>query len=54
MRLALTDCYVIATAKTLKATPLFLKLEKEMEPHRVQLEKYGVKYLIEEQPNQEK
>ena len=54
IRIALTDCYVIATAKALKATPLFLKLEKEMEPHKEKLEKHGVKYLIEEQPNQEK
>ena len=54
VRIALTDCYVISTAKALKATPLFLKLEKEMEPHKEKLEKHGVKYLLEEPPNQEK
>ena len=30
--IALTDCYVIAAAETVEATPLFRRIEKEMEP----------------------
>jgi len=41
----------------LKAEKIVLALsqaQKEMAPHKEKLEKHGVKYLIEEQPNQEK
>jgi len=45
-RISLIDCIVIATGKILKAEPLFLKLEKEMEPYVNILLKYNVKFLV--------
>ena len=45
--LALPDCIVIATANTLKATPLFKKLEKEMENIEKDLRSMGIKFLEE-------
>ena len=47
MRISLPDCYVIATAKALRATPLFLKLEREMEPYASLLAEYNVRFLSE-------
>ncbi len=47
LHIALPDCYVIATAETLHATPLFKKIEKEMKPVQDTLRKLGVKFLEE-------
>ena len=46
MKTSLIDCYVIATAKNMQAIPLFLKIEKEMEPYIDLLIKYGVQFII--------
>jgi len=43
--IALPDCYVIATAESVKASPLFKTIEKEMEPVQAELKKLGVKFL---------
>ena len=45
--IALPDCYVIASAKAVNATPLFKKLEKEMRPIVNDLRLLGVKFLNE-------
>lgn len=45
-KISLIDCYVIATAKNIQAIPLFLKIEKEMEPCIDLLMKYNVQFLI--------
>lgn len=47
LHIALPDCYVIATAEALHATPLFKKIEKEMKPIQDILRKLGVKFLEE-------
>ncbi len=46
MRISLIDCYVIATAYTLRATPLFLRLEKEMKPYIEILVQYNVQFVV--------
>jgi len=45
LRITLPDCYVIATAIETSATPIFTKVEKEMEPVLPKLEKLGVTFL---------
>ncbi len=45
--IALSDCYVIATAQTLDATPVFRKIEKEMESKIESLRALGVEFLDE-------
>ncbi len=47
LHIALPDCYVIAVAKTIDATPLFKKPEEEMKPIINDLRKLGVKFLEE-------
>lgn len=47
LHIALPNCYVIATAEALHATPLFKKIEKEMKPIQDILRKLGVKFLEE-------
>ena len=45
-RLALSDCYVLASAKLFKAKPVFRKKEKEMLKHINRLRRlYGVIFL---------
>ena len=46
--IALPDCYVIATAEAVEATPLFRRPEREMEPVMERLRALGVKFLAEE------
>ena len=45
LRIAMPDCYVIATAERVGARPLFKKLEREMKPARNELKKLGVLFL---------
>lgn len=45
LRIALPDCYVIATAEKIDAEPLFKKIEKEMQPTLDDLKKLRVKFL---------
>ena len=45
--IALTDCYVIAVAETVEATPLFRRIEKEMKPILTELIRYNVTFLEE-------
>lgn len=45
--IALPDCYVIATAESMGATPIFKRVEKEMKPVLQELRKLGVKFLDE-------
>lgn len=47
LRLSLPDCYVIATAMTLNAIPLFRKLEKEMLSIENIIRELGVTFLNE-------
>ncbi len=47
--IALPDCYVIATAEAVGGTPLFRRLEREMEPVLESLRALGVKFLSEEE-----
>ena len=47
LHIALLDCYVIATAQTIKAIPLFKTIEKEMENILAELRNLGVKFLEE-------
>ncbi len=47
LHIALPDCYVIATAKAMNATPLFKKQEDEMKPVINDLRRLGVKFLTE-------
>ena len=47
LRLSLPDCYVIATAMTLNAIPLFRKLEKEMLSIENMIRELGVTFLNE-------
>jgi len=45
LHLSLPDCYVIASAISLAATPLFRSLEREMKPHEAELRQLGVAFL---------
>ncbi|MCD6245153.1 MAG: PIN domain-containing protein [Candidatus Korarchaeota archaeon] len=45
LRIALPDCYVIATAEQVEASPLFRKVEREMKPVLSKLEELGVLFL---------
>ena len=45
-RISLFDCYVVAAARVLGATPLFLRLEREMKPYMGVLNRYGVRFLV--------
>jgi predicted nucleic acid-binding protein len=45
LRIALPDCYVISTAESMDAAPLFKKQESEMTPIVNILEKLGVLFL---------
>ena len=47
LRMALVDCYVIATAEALRATPLFKEIEYEMRPALAKLRELGVRFLKE-------
>ena len=47
LRIALPDCYVIATAVAINATPLFKRLEEEMRPVLDDLRRLGVGFLDE-------
>jgi len=47
LHIALPDCYVIAVAESVKATPLFKIVEKEMKPVLAKLKMLGVKFLEE-------
>ncbi|MEM0311634.1 MAG: PIN domain-containing protein [Ignisphaera sp.] len=47
LHIALPDCYVIASAEKVKATPLFKRIEDEMKPIINDLGKLGVKFLDE-------
>ncbi|MCD6504115.1 PIN domain-containing protein [Candidatus Bathyarchaeota archaeon] len=47
LRLALPDCYVLATAESMNAVPLFRKPEKEMERVFDRLRKMKTKFLGE-------
>ena len=47
LHIALADCYVIATALNINATPLFKKCKKEMESILSMLKKLGVVFLEE-------
>ncbi len=50
LRIALPDCYVLATAQAVGATPLFRKPEEEMRPVMNELRELGVKFLDEMKP----
>ena len=45
LHIALSDCYVIATAEKVDAIPLFKRIEREMKPVSEILERLGVKFL---------
>ena len=47
LHIALPDCYVIASAETVNAAPLFRKVEEEMVPVLSNIKKLGVKFLDE-------
>lgn len=47
LRIALPDCYVIASAEAVKAVPLFRRLEEEMKPVVNDLRRLGVRFLDE-------
>lgn len=47
LRIALPDCYIIASAEAAKATPVFKKLKDEMKPVINDLRRLGVKFLDE-------
>ena len=47
LHIALPDCYVIASAETVNAVPLFRKVEEEMVPVLSNIKKLGVKFLDE-------
>jgi len=47
LRLVLPDCYVIATAETINAKPLFGRVEEEMKPVLEELKRLGVVFLDE-------
>ena len=45
LRIALPDCYVIASAERVGATPLFKRVEEEMRPVLKDLRSLGVRFL---------
>lgn len=45
LRIALPDCYVIASAESINAKPLFKRLEEEMKPVINELRKFNVIFL---------
>ncbi len=45
LRIALPDCYVIASAEAVRAVPLFRGLEDEMRPVESELRALGVRFL---------
>lgn len=47
LRIALPDCYVIASAEAVNATPVFKKVEEEMKPIVKSMRKLNVKFLDE-------
>lgn len=47
LRISLIDCHVIATAKALRAKPLFLHVEKEMSKYFNELKKCDVEFLTQ-------
>lgn len=47
LRIALPDCYVIASAEAVEGTPVFRSLESEMKPVLNDLRRLGVKFLKE-------
>lgn len=47
LHIALTECYVIASAETVEAIPLFKELEEEMKPVESDLRRLSVKFLDE-------
>ncbi len=47
LRIALADCFVIATSEFVKATPVFRAPEKEMKPVLNEMRKLGVKFIEE-------
>jgi len=47
LHIALPDCYVIATAEVVEATPIFKRAERVMEPILNNLRKLKVKFLDE-------
>ncbi len=47
LRIALPDCYVIATALAVRGTPIFRSLEEEMRPVERDLRSLGVRFLSE-------
>jgi hypothetical protein len=47
LRIALTDCYVIATAESLNSTTLFLRVEKEMRNRKDLIRRLPIEFLVE-------
>jgi predicted nucleic acid-binding protein len=47
LRIALTDCYVIATAESLNSTALFLRVEKEMGNRMDLIRRLPIEFLVE-------
>lgn len=47
LRIALPDCYVIASAEAVEALPVFKKPEEEMKPVLSELKSLGVRFLEE-------
>ena len=47
LRIALPDCYVIASAEAVEAEPIFKKPEEEMMPMMNELRRLGIKFLNE-------
>jgi len=47
LRIALPDCYVIASAEAVEAIPVFKKLEEEMKPVLNELKSLDVRFLDE-------
>ena len=45
LRVALPDCYVIATAELIEASPLFRRVERQMKPVLDRLEELGALFL---------
>ncbi|MCC6044041.1 MAG: hypothetical protein LM584_01990 [Desulfurococcaceae archaeon] len=48
LRIALTDCYVIATAESLNSIALFLRIEKEMRNRIGLIGRPPVEFLVED------
>ena len=47
LHITLPDCYIIASAETINATPVFKKIEEEMKPIIRNLRRLGVKFFGE-------